>query len=138
MADSRQKGAAFERSIINAIKDNLGDKLPEMPKRNLSQYQTKGQSDIIIPGFAIECKAYAKGYVHKKDWWVQACEQSGDLEPVLVYKYDYQEPRAVLSLSVISKDYDYTDMICTISLPDLFYIIREKLAEQGLGEAKKI
>jgi hypothetical protein len=29
-------------------------------------------------------------------------------------------------------------MICTISMPDLFYIIREKLAEQGLGEAKKI
>ena len=131
---SRDKGASFERWLCNEIDQNLGFK----PKRNLSQYQTKGQSDIIIPGFAIECKAYAKGYVHKKDWWVQACEQAGDLEPVLVYKYDYQEPRAVLSLSVISKDYDYTDMVCTISLPDLFYIIREKLAEQGLGEAKKI
>ena len=77
----------------------------------------------------LRAKAYAKGYVHKKDWWVQACEQAGDLEPVLVYKYDYQEPRAVISLSVINSDYDYTDMVCTISLPDLWYIIREKLSE---------
>ncbi len=133
---SRDKGANFERWICKQIDSELGFNVKV--KRNLSQYQTKGQSDIIIPGFAIECKAYAKGYTHKADWWVQACEQAGDLEPVLVYKYDYQEPRAVISLSVISKDYDYTDMVCTISLPDLWYIIREKLSEKGLGEVENI
>jgi len=131
---SRDKGASFERWLCNEIDQHLGFK----PKRNLSQYQTKGQSDIIIPGFAIEAKCYAKGYTHRKDWWVQACEQAGDLEPVLVYKYDYQEPRAVISLSLISKDFDYTGMTCTVSLPDLFYIIREKLAEQAIDGQKNL
>jgi len=133
---SRDKGAAFERWLCNEIDQHLGFK----PKRNLSQYQTKGQSDIIIPGFAIECKAYANrgGWTHKKDWWVQACEQCGDNEPVLVYKYDYQEPRAVISLSVINREFDYTGITCTLSLSDLWYIIREKISEQGLGEDKNI
>tara|TARA_R100001015_G_C4532471_1_gene98527 strand:+ start:247 stop:660 length:414 start_codon:yes stop_codon:yes gene_type:complete len=133
---SRDKGAAFERWLCNEIDQHLGFK----PKRNLSQYQTKGQSDIIIPGFAIECKAYANrgGWTHKKDWWTQACEQAGDNEPVLVYKYDYQEPRAVISLSVINKEFDYTGITCTLSLSDLWYIIREKLSEQGLGEVENI
>ena len=136
---SRDKGAAFERWLVNEIKDQLGEQMPETRvQRNLSQYQTKGQSDILIPGFAIEAKAYAKGYKHKQGWWVQACEQAGDLEPVLVFKYDYQEPRAVVFLSLINSEYDYTGMTCTISLPDLWYIIREKLAEKGLGEGKKI
>ena len=133
---SRDKGAAFERWLCNEIDQHLGF----MRKRNLSQYQTKGQSDIIIPGFSIECKAYANrgGWTHKKDWWMQACEQAGDNEPVLVYKYDYQEPRAVISLSVINSEYDYTGITCTLSLPDLWYIIREKISEQGLGEGKNI
>ena len=133
---SRDKGAAFERWLCNEIDQHLGFK----PRRHLSQYQTKGQSDIIIPGFSIECKAYANrgGWTHKKDWWMQACEQAGDNEPVLVYKYDYQEPRAVISLSVINSEYDYTGITCTLSLPDLWYIIREKISEQGLGEGKNI
>ena len=133
---SRDKGAAFERWLCNEIDQHLGFR----PKRNLSQYQTKGQSDIIIPGFSIECKAYANrgGLTHKKDWWMQACEQAGDNEPVLVYKYDYQEPRAVISLSVSNSEYDYTGITCTLSLPDLWYIIREKISEQGLGEGKNI
>ena len=59
MTDSRQKGAAFERQIVNYIKDHLGESLPELPKRNLSQYQVKGEADIVIPGWSIECKAYA-------------------------------------------------------------------------------
>ena len=135
---SRDKGASFERWVCKQIDSELGFNVKV--KRNLSQYQTKGQSDIIIPGFAIECKAYANrgGYTHKKDWWVQACEQAGDNEPVLVYKYDYQEPRAVISLSVINKEFDYTGITCTLSLSDLWYIIREKLSEKGLGEDKNI
>ena len=52
MTDSRQKGASFERSIITSIKNSLGDKLVETPKRNLSQYQIKGEADILIPGWS--------------------------------------------------------------------------------------
>ena len=28
-----------------------------------------------------------------------------------------------------AQEYDYTGIICTISLPDLWYILREKIAE---------
>lgn len=126
---SRTKGAAFENFLCKEIDQHLGIKV----RRNLSQYQTKGQSDIIIPGIAaIEAKCYAKGYTHRPDWWNQACEQAGSLEPVLIFKYDYQEPRAVISLSAIAQEYDYTGIICTISLPDLWYILREKIAEQAI------
>ena len=48
MTDSREKGRKFELQILNYIKDHLGEHLPEMPKRNLSQYQIKGEADIVI------------------------------------------------------------------------------------------
>ena len=69
MTDSRKKGAVFERQSVNYIKDHLGESLPELPKRNLSQYQVKGEADIVIPGWSIECKAYASGATYKEAWW---------------------------------------------------------------------
>lgn len=56
MADSRNKGASFERQICKLIKQNLNYDA----KRNLDQYQSKGMADIIIPGWSIECKSYKK------------------------------------------------------------------------------
>ena len=67
MADSRNKGASFERKICKLIKDNLNIDA----KRNLDQYQAKGQSDIIIPRWSIECKAYQKGTTYKQSWLEQ-------------------------------------------------------------------
>jgi len=123
---SRNKGSSFERWCVNQIRDHLGYDC----KRNLSQYQIKGEADILIPGWSIECKAYAKGKsgLHKPEWWEQCVQSSGRREPVLIYKLDYQEPRAVIFLSVISKDFKKSGMTCTISLQDWFYIVREKIS----------
>ena len=52
MADSRNKGASFERKICKLIKDNLNI----AAKRNLDQYQAKGQADIFIHGWSTDCK----------------------------------------------------------------------------------
>lgn len=132
---SRDKGANFERWICKQVDSELGYK----PKRNLSQYQSKGQADIILPHFSIEAKAYAKGYTHKPDWWRQTVEEAGELEPVLIYKYDYQEPRAVVRLSLVRSDLEpNNEMVCTLSLNVLWYLMREKIAEQGMDESKKI
>lgn len=132
---SRDKGANFERWICKQIDEQLGFR----PTRNLSQYQSKGQADIVIPCFSIEAKAYAKGYTHKPDWWRQAVDEAGDLEPVLIYKYDYQEPRAVVRLSLVRSDLDADcNMVCTLSLDVLWYLMREKIAEQGIDEQKNI
>lgn len=129
MADSRQKGAAFERSIINAIKDSLGDKLPEMPKRNLSQYQIKGEADIVIPGWSIECKAYANtGGVYKEAWWQQAIEAAlnTDRFPVLIYKFNNRPVRCVLQLMAVCRAFSYDpDLTCEVSLDTWFQIVRE-------------
>lgn len=134
---SRDKGANFERWICKQIDSELGFNVKA--KRNLSQYQNKGQADIIIPCFSIEAKAYAKGWTHRADWWRQAVEEAGDLEPVLIYKYDYQEPRAVVRLSLVRFDLEANnDMVCTVSLDVLWYLMREKISEQGMDATKNL
>ena len=126
MADSIQKGAAFERAIINAIKDRLGDKLLEMPKRNLSQYQIKGEADILIPGYSIECKAYASGGSYKQAWWEQACEASGDRFPVLIYKFNNRPIRWVIQLMAVCRSFSYDPQLVTeMSLPTWVQVVRE-------------
>ena len=82
MADSRNKGASFERKICTMIKDNLNIDA----KRNLDQYQAKGQADIIIPRWSIECKAYLKGGSYRQAWLNQARESAAklNLTPVLI------------------------------------------------------
>ena len=132
---SRDKGSRLELWVCKQIDEQLGIKA----KRNLSQYQSKGQADIILPSFSIECKHYANrgSWTHKKDWWDQAVAEAGELEPVLIYKYDYQDARAVVRLGLINKEYNNTDMICTLSLDSLWYLMREKLAE-GMDEKKNL
>ena len=47
MVNSRNKGAAFERVMVNKINTLLESKgLDTRVKRNLDQYQTKGMADI--------------------------------------------------------------------------------------------
>jgi len=59
MADSRSKGASFERAICTKINDFLvGMNSPIRVKRNLDQYQMAGMCDVELPNHAIECKAY--------------------------------------------------------------------------------
>ena len=54
MVNSRNKGAAFERLIVNKLNAVLEEKgLEERVKRNLDQYQTKGMADIYFKNFAI-------------------------------------------------------------------------------------
>lgn len=136
---SRDKGSRLELWVCKQIDEQLGIKA----KRNLSQYQSKGQADIILPCFSIECKHYAKGWTHKKDWWDQAVAEAGELEPVLIYKYDYQDARAVVRLSLVNPSHKaecntaQSNMVCTLSLDVLWYLMREKLAE-GMDEKKNL
>lgn len=126
MTDSRQKGAAFERQIVNYIKDHLGESLPELPKRNLSQYQIKGEADIVIPGWSIECKAYASGATYKQAWWEQACEASGDRFPVLIYKFNNRPIRCVIQLMAACRSFSYDPkLVAEMSLSTWVQVVRE-------------
>jgi hypothetical protein len=108
VVNSRNKGAAFERSIVKLI-NNFCEKrgFDETVKRNLDQYQSKGMADIYWRNFAIECKCYAgKGSTFAQEkWWAQACESAGeDLIPVLIYKYNRNKARFVLPAALLMKD----------------------------------
>jgi len=125
MADSRNKGASFERKICKLIKDNLNIDA----KRNLDQYQAKGQADIVIPDWSIECKAYLKGTTFKRAWWEQAKESAASLNltPVLIYKYNNCPIKCVISLDVLSRNFNAGhDLVCEVDIETWFYIVRER------------
>ncbi len=105
MADSRSKGASFERDIvkrINAFADQHA--LGFTCKRNLDQYQTADLCDIQIPNHAIECKAYKSGWWFAPAWWEQVCAACGDDTPVLIYKFNNKAIRVCLPLYAINKN----------------------------------
>ena len=105
MADSRNKGAAFERDIvkrINAFADQHA--LGFTCKRNLDQYQTADLCDIQIPNHAIECKAYKSGWWFAPAWWEQVCAACGDDTPVLIYKFNNKAIRVCLPLYAINEN----------------------------------
>jgi len=105
MADSRNKGASFERDIvkrINAFADQHA--LGFTCKRNLDQYQTADLCDIQIPNHAIECKAYKSGWWFAPAWWEQVCAACGDDTPVLIYKFNNKAIRVCLPLYAINEN----------------------------------
>ena len=105
MADSRNKGAAFERDIVkrvNAFADQHA--LGFTCKRNLDQYQTADLCDIQIPNHAIECKAYKSGWWFAPAWWEQVCAACGDDTPVLIYKFNNKAIRVCLPLYSINEN----------------------------------
>ena len=127
MADSRNKGASFERQICKLIKQNLNYDA----KRNLDQYQSKGMADIIIPGWSIECKAYQKSGSNnfRPSWWQQAKESAAFLKltPVLIYKFNNCPIKCVISLDVLSRNFNAGhDLVCEVELETWFYIVRER------------
>ena len=125
MADSRNKGASFERKICKLIKDNLNIDA----KRNLDQYQAKGQADIVIPGWSIECKAYQKGTTFKPSWWVQTKESAATLKltPVLIYKFNNCPIKCVIPIDVLSRNFSAGHhLVCEVDIDTWFYIVRER------------
>jgi len=125
MADSLNKGASFERKICKLIKDNLNIDA----KRNLDQYQAKGQADIVIPSWSIECKAYQKGTTFKPSWWVQTKESAATLKltPVLIYKFNNCPIKCVIPIDVLSRNFSAGhDLVCEVDIDTWFYIVRER------------
>ena len=99
MADSRTKGAAFERDLVKRLNAFFVVNGFEIQcKRNLDQYQTAGMCDIEIPGHAIEAKAYKSGWWFAPDWWAQVCGACGDRVPVLIYKFNNKAIRVCVPI----------------------------------------
>ena len=86
--NSRNKGAAFERQIANALINDLN--LTNPVKRILEQTRTKELPDLMLGTWCIECKAYGSGAEPRPDWWEQvlASSDAEGLKPALVYKFN--------------------------------------------------
>ena len=132
MADSRNKGAAFERDIvkrINAFADQHA--LGFTCKRNLDQYQTADLCDIQIPNHAIECKAYKSGWWFAPAWWEQVCAACGDDTPVLIYKFNNKAIRVCLPLYAINENMARDNSrTAVITLDEWFDLLKESFDGQ--------
>ena len=103
--NSRNKGAAFERYIVNKINDYFESKnIGKRVKRNLDQYQEKGQADIYLDNIAIECKRYKSGSnMPRNNWWTQTLEAAGDKYiPILIWKYDRKSIQCIVPAWLMS------------------------------------
>jgi len=132
MADSRNKGAAFERDIvkrINAFADQ--HTLGFQCKRNLDQYQTADLCDIQIPRHSIECKAYKSGWWYAPAWWEQVCAACGDNTPVLIYKFNNKAIRVCLPLYAINENMARDNSrTAVITLDEWFDLLKESFDGQ--------
>jgi hypothetical protein len=132
MADSRNKGAAFERDIvkrINAFADQ--HTLGFQCKRNLDQYQTADLCDIQIPRHSIECKAYKSGWWYAPAWWDQVCAACGDNTPVLIYKFNNKAIRVCLPLYAINENLPRDNSrTAVITLDEWFDLLKESFDGQ--------
>ena len=127
MANSRQKGAAFERDIVkrlNAFAAKAG--FDFSCKRNLDQYQARDLCDIEIPGHAIECKAYKDGFWYRTEWWEQVVRASDGRIPVLVWKFNNKPIRVTLPLYAVAPDLPQDpDRVCVVLLEEWFKILQD-------------
>ena len=104
-ANSRQKGAAFERAIARQLHDETGITF----KRDLRQYQEQDHGDLVPSDdawpFLIECKAYATGADMRPAWWEQAATAAAKTgaHPAVIYKFNNRPPRARIAMGAIAE-----------------------------------
>lgn len=127
--NSRNKGAAFERQIANALIEDLN--LTNPVKRILEQTRTKELPDLMLGNWCIECKAYGTGAEPRPDWWDQvvASSHGTNLKPALVYKFNNRPIKVrVLASSINNK---IKNNLITVDLlwPDFIQIILELFQE---------
>lgn len=126
MVNARNKGAAFEREIAKALLLDLGIKFA----RDLRQYQQAEYGDLVTDDpawpYLLELKRYSDGPIGGSNtWWQQACAAATKASklPVLIYKYDRQPIRCVLTLDGVKAD---------VSFEDFCYLARERMAHDQL------
>lgn len=130
MVNSRQKGAGFERKIAKLLYEELGINF----KRNLEQYRSIDQSDLIPDDpkfpFSIELKSRASGVGCKNDWWKQSVSAAEAVKkfPCVIYKYDRYPERVVISNAALASSYGFThacDFKVEMSLESFCIVCRE-------------
>ena len=127
--NSRNKGAAFERQIANALIEDLSLKNPV--KRILEQTRTKELPDLMLGTWCIVCKAYGSGAEPRPDWWDQviASSSGSNLKPALVYKFNNRPIKVRVLANTINKDIKNNLVTVDLLWPDFIQIILELFQE---------
>lgn len=135
MANSRNKGASFERDIAKELFLLTGIEL----RRDLDQYRASDLGDLICDDpalpFTIECKRHAGGGFQAA-WWAQASKAAlaSGKRAAVVYKFDRQPIRVRVQLRAamecISRgNWSAEDAhLIDIDLDGFAYLIREGMA----------
>ena len=94
-AMQRTKGQAGEREIAGIVRDLTGWDV----RRRVRQHG--GDSDLEgVPGWSVEVKRHRTAtHGDLARWWQQAASQAGELVPVLFYRADRADWRAVWPLA---------------------------------------
>ena len=127
--NSRNKGAAFERQIANALINDLN--LTNPVKRILEQTRTKELPDLMLGTWCIECKAYGSGAEPRPDWWEQvlASSDAEDLKPALVYKFNNRPIKVRILAKCLNTKIKNDLVTVDLSWPDFIEIILELFQE---------
>lgn len=127
--NSRNKGAAFERQIANALIEDLN--LQHPVKRILEQTRTKELPDLMLGTWCIECKAYGAGAEPRPDWWDQVLASSSGqgLKPALVYKFNNRPIKVRVLANSINKEIKNNLVTVDLLWPDFIQIILELFQE---------
>ena len=127
--NSRNKGAAFERQIANALIEDLNLKNPV--KRILEQTRTKELPDLMLGTWCIECKAYGAGAEPRPDWWDQVLASSSaqGLKPALVYKFNNRPIKVRVLANSINNEIKNSLITVDLLWPDFIQIILELFQE---------
>ena len=101
----RTKGQSGEREVAALIRDLPGWDV----RRRVRQHD--GDNDLLgVPGWAIEVKRHAKAQRGDiRAWWRQTVEQADGVLPVLIYRQDRDEWRAVwpMAIQMVQQRADY-------------------------------
>lgn len=93
----RTKGKAGEREAATLLRDITGWDI----RRRVRQHD--GDSDLVgVPGWSVEVKRHAKATRGDiSAWWNQTVKQSGSAIPVLMFRRDRDEWRAVWPVAAL-------------------------------------
>lgn len=96
-AAQREKGKAGEREAAALVRELTGWVVQRRVR------QRDGDSDLLgVPGWAVEVKRHrTAGRAELARWWAQAVDQAGGDVPVLLYRVDRGEWRAVWPLAAL-------------------------------------
>jgi len=104
-AMQRNKGKAGEREIAALLRELTGWDV----RRRVRQHD--GDSDLEgVPGWSVEVKRHrTASRADIAQWWGQTMAQAGELLPVLFYRADRGEWRAVwpLAITLVQQRADY-------------------------------